>query len=79
MICFFSYKLSQFVRKETNQGYYELIKNFEKLTGIGGLLNTSLNLHGEPIVGNIKDALHTLKESDLDAMIIENKLLLRKK
>ena len=69
----------QFVRKETNQGYYELIKNFEKLTGIGGLLNTSLNLHGEPIVGNIKDALHTLKESDLDAMIIENKLLLRKK
>lgn len=69
----------QFVTSNTNQDYYDLIKNFEKLTGIGGLLNTSLNLHGEPIVGSIKDALHTLTESDLDAMIIENKLLVRKK
>jgi len=69
----------QFVRKETNPEYYELIKSFEELSGIGGLLNTSLNLHGEPIVGTVKDALHTLKESDLDAMIIDEKLLLRKK
>jgi len=69
----------QFVTAEKNQSYYDLIKNFEKLTGIGGLLNTSLNLHGEPIVGTVKDALHTLVESDLDAMIIENKLLVRRK
>jgi carbamoyltransferase len=69
----------QFVTAEKNQEYYDLIKNFERLTGIGGLLNTSLNLHGEPIVGTVKDALHTLVESDLDAMIIENKLLVRKK
>jgi len=69
----------QFVTVEKNQSYYDLIKNFEKLTGIGGLLNTSLNLHGEPIVGTVKDALHTLVESDLDAMVIENKLLVRRK
>lgn len=62
----------QFVSKKTNERYYGLIKEFEKLTGIGGLLNTSFNLHGEPIVGTIDDALHTFVESDLDVLIIED-------
>jgi carbamoyltransferase len=62
----------QFVTKRTNEMYYNLIKEFEKLTGIGGLLNTSFNLHGEPIVGTIDDALHTFGESDLDVLIIED-------
>jgi carbamoyltransferase len=69
----------QFVDKNLNSDYHDLISKFQDLTGIGGLLNTSLNLHGEPIVGNEEDAIHTLLNSDLDAMILGNTLLTRKK
>ena len=69
----------QFVEKKYNQDYHELISKFEKMTGIGGLLNTSMNLHGEPIVGNSKDVIHTLVNSDLDAVLIDNLLVTRKK
>ena len=68
----------QFVRKSINSEYHELIKEFEKITGIGGLLNTSLNLHGEPVVGTVQDAIHTLLNSNLDGMLINNTLLIRK-
>ena len=40
----------QIVSSETNKLYYDLLKEFEKLTGVGALLNTSLNIHGKPIV-----------------------------
>ena len=69
----------QFVEKFSNPEYHDLISNFEKLTGIGGLLNTSLNLHGEPIVGNVDDAIHTLLNSDLDALVINDYLISRKR
>jgi len=68
----------QFVDKKHNPDYHDLISEFEKITGIGGLLNTSLNLHGEPIVGNTADAIHTLINSDLDALCINSTLIMRK-
>ncbi len=40
----------QRVSAETSPDYYAIIKAFEKLTGIGAVLNTSLNIHGKPIV-----------------------------
>lgn len=69
----------QFVERKYNPGYHDLISEFEKLTGIGALLNTSLNLHGEPVVGSTTDAIHTLINSELDVMIIENTLLVRRR
>lgn len=69
----------QFVEKIYNPEYHELISEFEKITGIGGLMNTSLNLHGEPIVGNTKDAIHTLINSELDSLVIGNKIIIRRK
>lgn len=44
------------VTEKSNRGYYTLINEFKKITGVGGLLNTSFNLHGEPIVNGSKDA-----------------------
>ena len=55
----------QLVTKETNQEFYRLIANYAKLTGRGGVLNTSFNIHGEPIVCSPDDALHTMKNSGL--------------
>lgn len=54
---------------------YNLLKHFEKLTNMGGLLNTSLNLHGYPLVGTIDQAIFTFENSGLEYMAIENFLI----
>ena len=52
---------------------------FKKITGVGALLNTSYNLHGEPIVETTKDAIRTFLNSDLDYLWLYNTYLLSKK
>ena len=53
--------------------------NFYKKTKIPALLNTSLNLHGKPLVNNLSDALFTLENSDLDCLIVNYKYLISKR
>jgi len=67
----------QLVSQDTNKDYFELIKAYEKKTGIGGLLNTSLNLHGYPIVCTAEDAIDTFVRSGLDGIILPGFLILR--
>ena len=55
----------QVVSKETCNKYYSIISNFKKITGIGGLLNTSLNMHEYPIVTQPMDILREIiKKND---------------
>ncbi|AEH24638.1 carbamoyltransferase family protein [Pyrococcus yayanosii] len=61
----------QSVVREVNSTYYDLIKVFEKSTGLGAVLNTSFNMHGEPIVCSPADALRTFKEARLDILVVE--------
>ena len=68
----------QFVTKEYNSTYYNIIKSFEELTGVGALLNTSFNLHGLPIAMTPEDAMHVLDNSGLDALLIEGFLIKKK-
>ena len=68
-----------FVNKEDQGIYYDLIKIFYKKTKIPALLNTSFNIHGEPIVNTIEDALKTFKNSDIDHLWIGKILLSKKK
>lgn len=65
----------QEVVKEWNPDYYDLIFKFKEMTGIGGVLNTSFNLHGEPNVCSPEDAIHTLLNSDLQFLIINSYLI----
>tara|TARA_B100000575_G_C23140360_1_gene663455 strand:- start:3628 stop:5397 length:1770 start_codon:yes stop_codon:yes gene_type:complete len=60
----------QIVTQKDNPGYHSLIKAFEKLTGIGALLNTSFNIHGEPIVGTPSDAIDTFKRSGIQHLLL---------
>ena len=53
---------------ELNPNYRDIIRAFRDKTGVGGILNTSFNLHGFPIVGTPAVALDTLHNSDLDAL-----------
>ena len=69
----------QFVKKETTPEYHRLISEFYKISGIPALLNTSFNLHGEPIVDTIEDAIRTFELSGLDHLLINDQILLSKR
>ncbi|WP_054839665.1 carbamoyltransferase C-terminal domain-containing protein [Thermococcus sp. JCM 11816] len=60
----------QAVRKEINELYYSTIAEFHKKAGIGAVLNTSFNMHGEPIVCSPADAVKTFREAKLDVLVI---------
>lgn len=68
----------QFVKKEHNPKYHRLLTEFEKLTGYGGVLNTSFNLHGWPIVCLPKDGITTFLKSKLDYITINDYLIWKK-
>lgn len=68
----------QIVREAEHPRYHRLIREFERLTGVGGVVNTSFNLHGDPIVCSPADAIQTLLKSDLDAVAIERFLVRRR-
>lgn len=65
----------QVLSVEENPDYYKLIKYFESLTGIGAVLNTSFNYHGEPIICSPKDALHTFKITGLKYLALGSYLV----
>ncbi len=55
--------------------YARLLLEYKKLSGIGILLNTSFNLHGEPLVCSPEDALSTFSRTEAKYLILENYLL----
>ncbi len=65
----------QTVHKETNPRYYELLRQFDKLTGCGVLVNTSFNVRGEPIVCTPEDAYRCFMRTEMDYLVLENVLL----
>ncbi|MFX0195386.1 MAG: carbamoyltransferase [Candidatus Hodarchaeota archaeon] len=67
----------QTVNSTWNPGYRQVLESFQEYTGVGGLLNTSFNLHGYPIVCTPEHALWTLENSELDGLAIGNYLILR--
>ncbi|WP_423224817.1 carbamoyltransferase [Candidatus Amarolinea aalborgensis] len=60
----------QTVRAEDLPRWYRVIDEFEKLTGVPMILNTSFNVKGEPIVNTPQDAVRTFYGSGLDALAI---------
>ena len=65
----------QMLRRDANPSYHAVIARFRALTGIGAVLNTSFNLHGEPIVGSPADAIHTMTRSGLRHLALGKFLL----
>jgi carbamoyltransferase len=53
------------VESAWNPSYHRVIQEFERRTGIGAVLNTSFNLHGEPLVASADDAVDTFERSGL--------------
>lgn len=65
----------QLLLKHANEAYYAILKEFNTLTGIPAILNTSFNLHGLPVCNSIEDGIDCLRKSDLKYLLIENTLL----
>jgi carbamoyltransferase len=65
----------QTVDKEENPRFWALLKQFEELTGLPVILNTSFNLKGQPIVKDPEVALETFVVSNLDALVIGDYLV----
>ena len=61
--------------KENESQYGRLLSNVKKLTGRGVVLNTSFNIHGEPMVCSPKDAIDTLKRTKNDYLVMGNYLV----
>lgn len=65
----------QTVSKKTNPQFHKLISEFQKLSGIPIVLNTSFNLKGEAIVCTPTDAIRTFMSSGLDMLVMGNYVL----
>ena len=65
----------QTVNEKTNSRFYNLIKEFYKITDVPVLLNTSFNDNGEPIVETPKDAMVMFCRSDLDYLVLGDYLV----
>jgi carbamoyltransferase len=66
----------QTVSHGTNPRYYRLIREFEKLTGVPVLLNTSFN-ENEPIVDTPEQALDCFLRTRMDVIVVNNTIITR--
>jgi carbamoyltransferase len=65
----------QVIDRTTNPSLYKILKEYRKLTGKSGLLNTSFNIHGDPIVCSPEDALKTFEKTGLKYLAMGNFLI----
>jgi len=68
----------QTVTREENRLYYDLIREFEKLTGVPIVINTSFNVRGEPIVCTPHDAYLCFMRTQMDYLVMGHHLLDKK-
>lgn len=69
----------QTVNTTQNPLYYRLISEFEKLTGVPVILNTSFNVKGEPIVFSPDDAIKCFLKTDIDYLVMANYIIQKNK
>lgn len=67
----------QVIKREKNPRYYDLIKEFGKLSGVPILINTSFNIRGEPIVCTPHDAYRCMMGTGIDYLVMNNFLIKR--
>ena len=67
----------QTVDEERHGRYYRVLKRFHEKTGCPVIINTSFNVRGEPIVCTPQDAYRCFMATNMDALVLENYLLLK--
>ncbi|WKN41446.1 carbamoyltransferase family protein [Tunicatimonas pelagia] len=67
----------QTVDERTNPRFAQLLRAFKKQTGYSLLVNTSFNVRDEPIVCTPADALRCFQQTEMDALVMENFLVIK--
>jgi carbamoyltransferase len=67
----------QTIRRDQDSRYYDLIRSFRERTGCSVIINTSMNVRGEPIVNTPEDAYRCFMRTDMDAIAMGPFLLLK--
>ena len=67
----------QTVSKNSNPFYHKLISKFYELTGVPVIINTSMNVRGEPIVNTPEQAYKMLTKTDMDYLFMKNFMVKR--
>jgi carbamoyltransferase len=62
----------QYIKREANPLYYDLIQAYHQKTGIPAIINTSFNVRGEPIVCTPEDAINCFLHTEIDYLVIDN-------
>ncbi|MGH2359602.1 MAG: carbamoyltransferase family protein, partial [bacterium] len=65
------------VRESVNPSYYKILREFKRRTGLGVIVNTSFNIHEEPIVCTPADACTAFDQNSVDVLAIGNFLVER--
>lgn len=60
----------QLIKREVNAGYYDILAEYKRLSGHPSLINTSFNMHEEPIVCTPRDAIRAFVRGRLDVLAI---------
>jgi carbamoyltransferase len=64
----------QLIDPETTPDFHRILTEYHRLTGIPSLINTSFNMHGEPIVCTPEDAIRSFQQGNIDYLAIGNYL-----
>ena len=67
----------QTVSKTSNPLFYNLINEFFKITGIPVIINTSMNVRGEPIVNTPEQAYNMILKTDMDCIVMGKNLIFK--
>ena len=68
----------QTIDEERNPFMYKVIQQYKALTGYSVIVNTSFNVRGEPIINTAEDAYRCFMATDMDYVVIGNRLLEKK-
>jgi carbamoyltransferase len=68
----------QTIDSERNPRFHRILTAFKEQTGSPVVINTSFNVRGEPIVRNSKDAHRCFMHTNMDVLVLENFILLKK-
>ena len=69
----------QTINKQRNPFIHKLLEEYKKITNCSVLINTSFNVRGEPIVNTVEDAYKCFMNTDIDYLVVGNRLLSKEK
>ena len=65
----------QIVERDSASPFSALLARYKELSGSGVILNTSFNLHGEPVVCSPADAIRTFSETGIKTIVLGDRII----